>query len=106
MVTQKQLKNLEQDYDLELAKAVAEIKKQKAKRVLLQVPDFFKPYATQIADKLQKETKAEVFIYFGSCFGACDIPTDEAKAVKCDMIIQLGHSNWDFKKSKDIRVLK
>jgi diphthamide biosynthesis enzyme Dph1/Dph2-like protein len=102
----KPLANLEQDYDLELARAVKEIKKQKAKRVLLQVPDFFKPYATQIADKLEKATKVEVFIYFGSCFGACDIPTDEAKAVNCDMIIQLGHSNWDFKDKKEIQVLK
>ena len=103
---QKPLENLEKDYDLELEKAIAEIKKQKAKRVLLQVPDFFKPYATQIADKLENQTKAQVLIYFGSCFGACDIPVDEAKAVKCDMIIQLGHSNWDFKNTQDINVLK
>lgn len=101
----KPLSDLEQDYDLELEKAIKEIKKQKSKRVLLQVPDFFKPYATQIASKLQSETKAEIFIYFGSCFGACDIPVDEAKAVKADLIIQLGHSNWDFKNKKDIDVL-
>lgn len=103
---QKPLENLEQDYDLELERAIAEIKKQKAKRILLQVPDFFKPYATQIADKLQSQTKAEVLIYFGSCFGACDIPIDEAKAVKADMIIQLGHSNWQFKDNKEIKVCK
>lgn len=103
---EKQLENLEQNYDLELERAITEIKKQKSKRVLLQVPDFFKPYATQIADELESKTKAQVFIYFGSCFGACDIPVDEAKQVKADLIIQLGHSNWDFKNNKDIRVLK
>lgn len=93
----KKLSDLEENYNLELEKAVSEIKKKKAKRVLLQVPDFFKPYATQIAEKLEKATKAQVFIYFGSCFGACDIPTEEAKSVKADLIIQLGHSPWNFK---------
>jgi diphthamide biosynthesis enzyme Dph1/Dph2-like protein len=100
----KPIEDLEENYDLELERALKEIKKQKAKRVLLQFPDFFKPYATAIVSKLEQESKPrpEFFIYFGSCFGACDTPAKEAEQIKADLIIQWGHSAWDFK-NKDIR---
>lgn len=94
------------DYDLELERVAKEIKKQKAKRVLIQVPDGLKPFATSIVAELEKKTKAEILIWGGSCFGACDIPL-EAKNLGVDMIVQFGHSEWSFKdKRKDISVLK
>lgn len=99
---------LNSDYDLELEKVAAEIKKQKAKRVLIQLPDGLKPLATQIVDELKEKTKnrAEIFIWFDSCFGACDVPTAEAEKLGVDLIVQFGHSEWKFKKSrKDIKVL-
>lgn len=83
------------DYDLELDKAVDEIKKEKAKTVLIQLPDGLKPKANEIkeflAKKVDKNTK--ILFWAGSCFGACDIPT-QAKNLGVDLIIQFGHSEW------------
>jgi len=83
------------NYNLELEKAVKEIKGKKAKRVIIQLPDGLKPASTEIADKLHEETNAEVMIWFGSCYGACDIPNVDKKDI--DLIIQFGHSAWKFK---------
>ena len=74
-------------YDLELERVVKEIQKAKAKTVLLQLPEGLKPKAKEIADFLKEKTKAEVFIWLGSCFGSCDIPKTDY-----DLLIQWGHS--------------
>ncbi len=85
-----QLKELQEKYNLELEKAIEEIKKTKAGKVLLQFPDGLKPYATKIADHLEKNTSAQIKIWLGSCFGACDIPNADA-----DLLIQFGHSEFN-----------
>jgi len=90
---------MESQYNLELEKVAKEIKKQKAKTVLLQLPDGLKPKATEIADQLKEQTNAQIKIFFGTCFGACDVPD-----VDVDLIIQFGHSSWNFD-SKDIKVI-
>lgn len=77
------------EYDLELDKATKEIKKTKAKTVLVQLPDGLKQFATEITRELQKNTKAKIFIWLGSCYGACDIPS-----ANVDLLIQFGHSKW------------
>jgi len=83
------------DYDLELDKAVKEIKKQKAKRVCVQLPDGLKPKAKEIADEIENQTPAKVIIWIGSCFGACDVPQD-IERLGIDMLIQWGHSEWKY----------
>jgi 2-(3-amino-3-carboxypropyl)histidine synthase len=97
----------ELEYDLELERVVKEIKKSKAKKVLIQLPDGLKRYATQIQEELEKQLKgqAEFFIWLGSCFGACDIPLETEK-LGIDLIVQFGHSDWDYSKRKDVKVLK
>ena len=77
-------------YDLELDKAVEKIKKEKAKTVLIQLPDGLKPKSNEIQQKIESETDASVQIWLGSCFGACDLPN--AKDV--DLLIQWGHTEW------------
>jgi len=87
------LKDLNEKYDLELDKVISEIKKNKAKLVLLQFPDGLKPYATVVVDYLQENTKAEFLIWFGNCFGACDTPVGlEKLKPKIDLVIQFGHN--------------
>jgi 2-(3-amino-3-carboxypropyl)histidine synthase len=81
------------EYDLELERAVDEIKKAKARRVCIQLPDGLKPMAKQIADELKSKTCAEVIIWLGSCFGACDIPK-QVEGLGVDLLIQWGHSEW------------
>lgn len=85
----KDIKEIEQEYELELDKAVEEIKNKKAKKVLLQFPDGMKPYSMAIADYLEEKTGAEVRIWLGTCYGACDVPNSDS-----DLIIQFGHARW------------
>lgn len=85
------------EYDLEIEKIINEIKKIRAKRVCLQFPDGLKVNATEIAEAIQSKTKAEVIIWLGSCFGACDVPQGLEK-LKFDLLVQWGHSPWVYKK--------
>ncbi|UCD21037.1 MAG: diphthamide synthesis protein [archaeon] len=82
------------DYNLELDKVVQKIKKSRAKTVCLQLPEALKPKATEITDKIEKETKAKCIIWIGTCFGACDIP--DLSKLKVDLLIHFGHK--EFKK--------
>jgi len=111
MKTQKTINELEQDYELEIDKIAETIEKQKAKNILLQFPDGLKPYSTLVHDKILDElkkkkykTNVKIFIWLDSCFGACDIPLETEK-LGIDLIVQFGHSAWDFS-GKDIKVLK
>ena len=79
-------------YDLELDRAVKEIKKQKAKLVCIQLPDGLKPEAGKIKNEIENQTDAKVLIWLGSCYGACDTPMLD----DVDMLIQWGHSEWQF----------
>ncbi len=89
----KTIRDLEKKYDLELKNVVEKIKKTKSKLVLLQFPDGLKPYATSVVDFLRKETNAEFLIWFGSCYGACDVPVLERELEKkIDLVIQFGHN--------------
>lgn len=72
-------------YNLELPRIINEIKRTKAKTVLLQFPDGLKSEATKVAKQLEKYAK--VYIWLGSNFGACDVPN-----VKLDLVINFGHS--------------
>ena len=80
------------DYDLELNKAVKEIKVNKAKLVCIQLPDGLKRYAKDIQTELEKKTNAQILIWLGSCYGACDTPNIEKYNI--DLLIQWGHSEW------------
>jgi len=87
---------IEEFYDVDYDRIVGEIKKAKAKNVLLQFPDGLKPYATQVVDELEKRIKNINFIiWLGSCFGACDVPieAENLKDPKIDLTIQIGHNN-------------
>jgi 2-(3-amino-3-carboxypropyl)histidine synthase len=54
---------------------------------LLQIPDGLKRKALKIADEV-----GDVLIDCESCYGACDLAINEAKALGCDKIIHFGHS--------------
>ncbi|RME78467.1 hypothetical protein D6774_01105 [Candidatus Woesearchaeota archaeon] len=83
------------NYDLELDKAIDYIKKQNAKMVCIQLPDGLKPRAKEIADQIREHTSAQVLIWGGSCFGACDLAL-EAERLGADLLIQWGHSEWRY----------
>jgi len=78
-------------YNLELEKAIEEIKKANAKNVLIQLPDGLKPQATIIASFLKEKTQANIFIWLQSCWGSCDYP----EIRNMDLLIQFGHAPPD-----------
>ena len=94
--------DLSQEYDLEIKKAVKIIKNKKYKNVCLQFPDGLKPLATKVAREIEEKTKARIFIWLGSCYGACDLPPSLNEA-KIDLLIQFGHEAWNYK-DKNLKV--
>ena len=85
---------IESDYDLELERAIQEIKQAKAKLVCIQLPDGLKPKANEISEEIEKNTGAKCIIWLGSCFGSCDFPQLDKLKPKIDMLIQFGHTEW------------
>jgi len=82
-------------YDLELDRAAAIIKREKARRVCIQLPDGLKPEAKRIVDELHARTDAEIIIWAGSCFGSCDLPL-EVERLGVDLLIAFGHASWIY----------
>jgi 2-(3-amino-3-carboxypropyl)histidine synthase len=79
-------------YDLELNRIRDEILKSKAKNVMLQLPDGMRTFAFQITKFLQVGTSANIILSGDSCYGACDLASNQAKEVNADLLIHYGHS--------------
>ena len=88
------LEHLNELYDLELEKVVADIRKSKSKLVLLQFPDGLKQYATAVVDYLESQVEnVEFMIWLGPCYGACDTPVlGKDLEKKIGLVIQFGHN--------------
>jgi diphthamide biosynthesis enzyme Dph1/Dph2-like protein len=80
-------------YELDIDILIRRIKEKKHKRILIQLADGLKPKAKEIADRVEAETGAEVFIWMGSCYGGCDIPQG-ISPLKIDLVVQWGHSQF------------
>jgi 2-(3-amino-3-carboxypropyl)histidine synthase len=80
------------NYDLDLEQAKAQIREKNAKTVCIQLPEGLKPEAGRISKELEK-TGATILIWMGSCYGACDIPT-QIQSLHIDLLLQWGHSKW------------
>ena len=88
--------NLEENYELELGRIVGEIRRSQVAgrrsqdfKVLLQLPDGLKPWGPVLVDYLESKSGANIMIWLGDCFGACDLPDSG-----CDLVVQFGHSEW------------
>jgi len=78
-------------YNLELEEAKRRILENGYKKILVQLPDGLKPMAAEIVDSLSK-TGASVYIWFSSCFGACDLPVH---LDLFDFFIAFGHNKFN-----------
>ena len=77
---------------IDLEKGVKEYR-----RVLIQIPDGLKANFDWIMENIKEKIKAkEYWIWFGSNYGACDIPV-YIKYYDFDLIIHIGHSNLFYK---------
>ncbi|MBC8462946.1 diphthamide biosynthesis enzyme Dph2 [Candidatus Bathyarchaeota archaeon] len=81
-------------YDLELDRVISKVSELDASRVLLQLPDGMRPFAVQLVSAINKATGASVFLSGGSCYGACDIAIDQARALNVDIIVHYGHTQY------------
>ncbi len=80
-------------YKLDEQKVIDFIKENKCKRVLLQLPDGLKVKTAEIVRKLESSTGAEVLVWFGSNFGACDLPLG-VNALGVDVVVGFGHNKY------------
>ncbi len=71
-------------YRIDYDGIVEEVRKRGYSRILLQLPEGLKSYATEIADEF---SGVEVFISANPCYGACDVEIHGDK-----MTVQFGHS--------------
>lgn len=83
---------LPHNYNFELPKSIAQIKKNDAKRVALQMPEGLAMYGCAIVDIIERFTGAECVIMGDVTYGACCIDDYTARALGCDMMIHYGHS--------------
>lgn len=79
-------------YDFEFDRVIAEINERRAKKVLIQLPDGLRPYAFQLAEKIQKINQVNIIFSGDSCYGACDLAIRQAKELNVDLLIHYGHS--------------
>jgi 2-(3-amino-3-carboxypropyl)histidine synthase len=77
-------------FEVDLAGAVSELKRIKARVVALQVPEGLKRRAYQYSEDIEKNSGAEVVVVAEPCFGACDVPSSLFDMV--DAIVHIGHS--------------
>jgi 2-(3-amino-3-carboxypropyl)histidine synthase len=77
-------------FEVDLASAISEIRRLKARVVALQVPEGLKKRAYQIAEDIENKSESEVVVVAEPCFGACDIPSSLFDIV--DAVVNVGHS--------------
>lgn len=78
-------------YDFEIPRIIEIVKKNKYKRIALQLPEGLKDHATEIAGEISK-TGCEVIISSDPCYGACDLADEEMKALGCEALFHFGHA--------------
>ena len=74
--------------------AIKQIKalKQKPKLIAVQIPEGLKTRALEIADKIEKNSGAEVVTFADPCFGACDLADVRARQLGADLLVHFGHT--------------
>ena len=75
-----------------LGQAIETARKKKAKLILLQFPEGLKPKIPEIAKEIEEKTGAKTVTLVNPCYGACDVPLQEMKALKVDLVVHFGHT--------------
>ncbi len=89
---------------LDIKKAINEIKKKKAKTVVLQLPEGLKGKTLEIIERIEGKTKAKVITVMDPVWGACDLAEQEMKKFNADLLIHLGHEKYCDSKIKTVYV--
>ena len=86
--------------DLQLNELKKVLKKEKANRFLLQLPEGLKHRAFEIIDYM-KDLKKEFVLSIDTTFGACDIYETELKKSNSQAIIHFGHNKFILQNIKE-----
>ena len=81
---------------------IKKLKKLKARKVFIQFPEGLRLRVQGIAKNLEK-SGFEVVLCVEKCFGACDVREHEAKLLRCDVILHIGHE--EFLKGKELPII-
>ncbi len=96
---------LTEKYDIDFDSIISDIKKKGYDKVAIQVPDGFKLHVLDIADALSEGAGVDVYIWGGSTYGACDVPTGLEK-LGIKSIIQFGHARFRADETKKPDMIK
>lgn len=80
------------NYNFEIPKTIAQIAKNGATRVALQMPEGLLMYGCSIVDIVERFAGVECVIMGDVTYGACCIDDYTARALGCDMMVHYGHS--------------
>ncbi len=78
-------------FDLEEKRLEKEVRKRKAKLVLIQLPEGLKPYGPRLAATVES-AGALAIVSADPCYGACDLAVVEAERLGADLVVHYGHS--------------
>ncbi len=72
---------------------VRKLKRLKARKVFVQIPEGLKMKALEISGFLESKG-FEAVLSAEPCFGACDLKDHEARMLGCDAILHIGHTDF------------
>lgn len=85
------IKLLPSNYNFEIHKCVWNIRKHKASRVALQMPEGLLMYSLIVSDILEQFCQVETVVMGDVSYGACCIDDYTARALDCDFIVHYAH---------------
>lgn len=80
--------------EFDLSPAIETIRRQKAKTVVVQIPEGLKTRATELAEKIEEQTGAIAIVLVDPIFGACMLAEQKAIDFGADLLIHFGHSRF------------
>lgn len=79
-----------------MKEAIRELKELEVKRIFVQYPEGLRLRIQKIVKELEKEG-FDVILCNESTYGACDVREHEAKLLRCDAILHIGHGDFGVK---------
>ena len=80
------------NYEFEIHKTVWHVRRAKATRVALQMPEGLLMFGCTIADIIERFCNVETLVMGDVTYGACCVDDFTARALGCDFLVHYGHS--------------
>ena len=81
------------NYNMEIDKIINLIIKKNQYSVCLQLADGLKASSLDVVDKIKNKTNSLIYVWYGTNYGACDIPTAFTN-LDIDLLVNFGHSKF------------